>query len=196
MLAITAILMALAISSCGFFLKNDSAGNDNFKSRNDERVKLIFASYSSAHLSNVQVVEERVLKRVKPKNTDRSSGVKHLKISKKLFYILSIVFSVVVFLYSLWRVLTTRKINKKLTRLIDKLNRAKNEIEIEKNKLLTIINNLPDLVYVKDKNSRFLMANQAVADYMSGGSVEDLIGKRDFDFYPENIASKIYRDEQ
>ncbi|RKY02682.1 MAG: hypothetical protein DRP55_02560, partial [Spirochaetes bacterium] len=89
MLAITAILVALAVLSCGFFLKNDSAGNDNFKSRNDERVKLIFTSYSSAYLSNIQVVEERVLKRVKPKNTDRSSGVKHLKISKKLFYILS-----------------------------------------------------------------------------------------------------------
>ena len=195
-LAITVILMALAISSCGFFLKNASAGNDIFKSRDGERVKLSFTSYSSAHLSNAQVVEEKGLKWPIAGITKRSSGIKHLKISKKLFYILSIVFSVVVFLYSLWRILTTRKINKKLTRLIDKLNRAKSEVETEKNKLLTIINNLPDLVYVKDKNSRFLIANQALAKYMSGGSVEDLIGKRDFDFYPENIASKIYRDEQ
>jgi len=62
--------------------------------------------------------------------------------------------------------------------------------------LRTLIDHLPDYIYVKDKNSRFLTANSAIAHHMGVDIPEDLIGKNDFDFYPEALAKQYYADEQ
>src|SRR5690606_40947225 len=61
--------------------------------------------------------------------------------------------------------------------------------------LRALIDNLPDLIYVKDEQSRFLLANRAVADQM-GTTPEELLGKSDFDFYPEELARSFHADEQ
>ena len=63
------------------------------------------------------------------------------------------------------------------------------------NLLRALIDNLPDFIYVKDAQSRFLVANRAVARQM-GTTPELLLGKSDFDFYPSEIAAQFYRDEQ
>src|SRR5690606_19145022 len=61
--------------------------------------------------------------------------------------------------------------------------------------LRALIDNLPDLIYVKDEQSRFLVANRAVAEQM-GTTPAELLGKTDFDFYPDELASSFYADEQ
>ena len=61
--------------------------------------------------------------------------------------------------------------------------------------LRALIDNLPDLIYVKDAQSRFLVANRAVADQM-GTTPGELLGKSDFDFYPEKLANSFRADEQ
>jgi PAS domain S-box-containing protein len=61
--------------------------------------------------------------------------------------------------------------------------------------LRALIDNLPDLIYVKDDQSRFLVANRAVAEQM-GTTPQELLGKSDFDFYPHELAMSFYRDEQ
>ncbi len=68
-------------------------------------------------------------------------------------------------------------------------------LERERNLLLTIINNVPDSIFVKDIHSRFLISNNAVAKLMQS-SPEKLYLKTDFDFYPEATAQKFYDDEQ
>ncbi len=47
--------------------------------------------------------------------------------------------------------------------------------------LENVINTSPNLVFVKDINGRFTLANQAVAE-IYGTSIENLVGKRDADF--------------
>lgn len=59
-----------------------------------------------------------------------------------------------------------------------------------------VLASLPDLIYVKDAKSRFLFANQGTADVMGVASGVDLVGKTDFDFYPESVASGFFHDEQ
>ncbi len=61
--------------------------------------------------------------------------------------------------------------------------------------LRALINSLPDLIYVKDARSRFLIANSAVAEQM-GTTPGELLGKTDFDFYPHEIATGYYADDQ
>ena len=65
----------------------------------------------------------------------------------------------------------------------------------ERTALRTLIDNLPDFIYVKDASCRFLVANEAVARQM-GSTPAGLLGKSDFDFYPAEFASRFHEDEQ
>lgn len=66
----------------------------------------------------------------------------------------------------------------------------------ERNLLRTLIDNLPEYIYVKDRQSRFVVANVALARLMGGSGPEDLIGQTDFDFYPPELAGQYNADEQ
>jgi len=80
--------------------------------------------------------------------------------------------------------------------LEDKRKQVEDLLEKERNLLRTLIDNLPDIIYVKDTESRFVTGNNAVAHLMGAATPDELIGKTDFDFYPEEIAHKFYNDEQ
>jgi two-component system cell cycle sensor histidine kinase/response regulator CckA len=69
-------------------------------------------------------------------------------------------------------------------------------LEREKSLLLTLIDNLPDYIYLKDRESRFVLANRAIAEFMGVGDPAQLIGRTDRDFYPEAIAEKFAEDER
>ena len=68
-------------------------------------------------------------------------------------------------------------------------------LEQERNLMRTLVDAVPDSIFVKDLNSKFLMANNAVARGM-GTTPENLIGKDDFDFFPEDMAQNFFDDEQ
>jgi diguanylate cyclase (GGDEF)-like protein/PAS domain S-box-containing protein len=70
--------------------------------------------------------------------------------------------------------------------------------EAELSMLRAVVASLPDPIYVKDLQSRFLMANQAAANNMDAEVARgaDLIGKTDFDFFSEKLAKIFYADEQ
>ena len=65
----------------------------------------------------------------------------------------------------------------------------------ERNLLRTLIDTLPDYVYFKDAQSRFIDANKATLRIMKCESIQDLVGKTDFEFYPREFAEKYYADE-
>jgi len=65
----------------------------------------------------------------------------------------------------------------------------------ERNQLRTLIDNLPDTIYIKDRQSRFIVGNKKVAAVM-GTVPKNLVGKTDFDFYTYDLASRFYNDEQ
>ena len=62
--------------------------------------------------------------------------------------------------------------------------------------LNAIINQLPDLVYAKDRQGRFLAANEAVARANRLQRGEELIGKTDFDLLPADVAQEVFDVEQ
>ncbi|EDY84429.1 PAS fold family [Verrucomicrobiia bacterium DG1235] len=55
---------------------------------------------------------------------------------------------------------------------------------------------LPDHVYFKDTQSRFICVNQAMANNFGLEHPEDIIGKSDFDFFKPDSAKKKFEDEQ
>ncbi len=62
--------------------------------------------------------------------------------------------------------------------------------------LRAVMASVPDLIYAKDMDSRFLFANQGTADVMGAPSGTELRGKSDFDYYPTDLAATFYQDEQ
>jgi PAS domain S-box-containing protein len=74
--------------------------------------------------------------------------------------------------------------------------RAEQELARERNLLRSLIDNIPDFIYVKDAEGRFLMANLALARLIGVVSPKELLGKTDFDFFPRELASKYRTDER
>lgn len=83
-----------------------------------------------------------------------------------------------------------------VTRDISRIKDIENELKQEKNLLHTLIDNLPDRIYIKDRNSRFVICNRALAERMGKKEVSEVIGKSDFDFQLPELAEQFYRDEQ
>ena len=66
----------------------------------------------------------------------------------------------------------------------------------ERLSLQALIDRLPDNLWVKDVNSRFVIANQVTAERIGVAGPADLIGKTDFEVLPTELAQKFYDDEQ
>jgi diguanylate cyclase (GGDEF)-like protein/PAS domain S-box-containing protein len=66
----------------------------------------------------------------------------------------------------------------------------------ERLSLQALIDRLPDNLWVKDVNSRFVIANQVTAERIGVAGTADLIGKTDFELLPMELAQKFYDDEQ
>ncbi|MFZ5941701.1 MAG: PAS domain-containing sensor histidine kinase [Bacteroidota bacterium] len=81
-----------------------------------------------------------------------------------------------------------------------KVKRIRREMEKsfhdERKLFNTLVNSMPDRIYIKDKESRFIIGNRYVASVMGTRNPDDLVGKTDFDFYQRSLAQKYFDDEQ
>jgi diguanylate cyclase (GGDEF)-like protein/PAS domain S-box-containing protein len=66
----------------------------------------------------------------------------------------------------------------------------------ERNLLRTLIDNMPDMVYLKDTSSRFRVVNAALQKALGANSEEDLLGKDDRDYYPAELAEQFLADDR
>ncbi len=66
----------------------------------------------------------------------------------------------------------------------------------ERNLLRTLMDNLPDHIFVKDTASRFVIANAATLHSLGASPLEEVVGKTDFDFLRRELAEQYFRDEQ
>jgi len=73
---------------------------------------------------------------------------------------------------------------------------TENSRDIEALVFRTLIDIMPDRIYAKDAQSRFILANKAVAYYMGKAAPEEMIGKNDFDFYKSDEAAQYFAVEQ
>lgn len=62
--------------------------------------------------------------------------------------------------------------------------------------LRAAITSLPDPIYVKDLECRFVLANQAAADNMGAANSASILGKTDYDFFPDELAAGFFEDER
>jgi PAS domain S-box-containing protein len=74
--------------------------------------------------------------------------------------------------------------------------RAQRALADEHDLLRNILDNLPDQVYLKDKDGRFVAANPATFRFFGASAATDIIGKSDRDFFPHDLAARFRSEEQ
>ncbi len=70
------------------------------------------------------------------------------------------------------------------------------ELSRERRLLRTLIDHLPDAIYVKDLQGRKLLANAADLKNMRCPGEAEALGKSDFDFFSRELAEKFWADDQ
>jgi PAS domain S-box-containing protein len=66
----------------------------------------------------------------------------------------------------------------------------------ERNLLRTLMDLLPDHIFVKDRQSRFIICNRATLNTLGAASPDEVVGKTDFGFLPPTLAQQYFDDEQ
>jgi PAS domain S-box-containing protein len=73
---------------------------------------------------------------------------------------------------------------------------AERELEQEKNLLRALLETMPECIYFKDIQSRFVRVNPAMVKLFNLERAEEAIGKTDFDFFLPEHANQAFEDEQ
>jgi PAS domain S-box-containing protein len=81
-------------------------------------------------------------------------------------------------------------------RLLEEHRRGEEALAGERNLLRTLIDALPDSVYVKDAEGRFMIANAEATRRLGAATPDEVIGKTDLELYPERLATGYSADEQ
>ncbi len=68
--------------------------------------------------------------------------------------------------------------------------------ESDREMLRALIDHIPECMYVKDAEGRFVVANLHLARSVGMNDPQLLIGKTDYDFFPQDLAKKFDADEK
>jgi two-component system cell cycle sensor histidine kinase/response regulator CckA len=79
---------------------------------------------------------------------------------------------------------------------ITERKKAEETLQNERLLLRTLIDNIPDSIYSKDLACRKTLANLTEVHYLGAKSEADVLGKSDFDIYPQELAEKFFADDQ
>ena len=80
----------------------------------------------------------------------------------------------------------------------DVSSRKKTEeaLAYERDLLRALLDNIPDRIYFKDVESRFIRCSNSMALRLGLDDPKKIVGKTDFDFHPKEKAQEFYEDEQ
>jgi PAS domain S-box-containing protein len=79
---------------------------------------------------------------------------------------------------------------------ITAIKQVEGELAAERDLLGTLLENSPDMIYFKDRDSRFMRSSKTHVRRMGKNRYEEVVGKTDFDFFSEEHARPAYEDEQ
>ena len=88
--------------------------------------------------------------------------------------------------------LQNRKAVSENTKLGEEIARLRRERDL----LRTIIDHLPDCIYAKDRDNRFVFNNPAHARDLGASSPREMRHRSDFDYFPRELAEQFSADEQ
>ncbi|BCY18409.1 MAG: PAS domain S-box protein [Chloroflexi bacterium] len=82
-----------------------------------------------------------------------------------------------------------------LLSMLEDQKRAEEALEREQYLMRTLMDTIPDNIWFKDKEGRFLRANKAQARVLGAPDIADILGKTDFDFFSQEHAQYARNQE-
>jgi PAS domain S-box-containing protein len=79
---------------------------------------------------------------------------------------------------------------------ITERKQAEEALVAERSLLRTLIDHLPNAIYVKDAACRKTLANPVDVRNMGASTEAEILGKTDFDVFPHDLAAAFYEDDQ
>jgi PAS domain S-box-containing protein len=100
-----------------------------------------------------------------------------------------------VFVGTVAAVIGSYYLNRKLDRALALHAQAEKKLALERNVLRTVTDNIPDSIFAKDTEGRYLLANKAFAAVHGMKSPDELLGKSVFDLFPKERANALHADD-
>lgn len=83
-----------------------------------------------------------------------------------------------------------------VARNISKKREAELRLIEEHNLLRTLVDSIPDSIYIKDTEGRFILNNRTSMQKLGVKKQEELTGKTDFDIFPLDLATEFRKNEE
>ena len=83
-----------------------------------------------------------------------------------------------------------------ISREITELKEMEEQLANERNVLRSVIDNLPDLIFLKDPEGRYLLDNAAHQRWLRASDASEVLGRTVFDFYPDEVARHFHADDE
>ena len=83
-----------------------------------------------------------------------------------------------------------------ISRDITDIKKIEEALEAERSLLRSLIDNLPDYIYVKDDQGRYAIDNVAHRELLGAKTLEEVKGKTVFDFFPPEVAAQFTQDDE
>ncbi|MGD8594251.1 MAG: PAS domain S-box protein [Gammaproteobacteria bacterium] len=82
-----------------------------------------------------------------------------------------------------------------ISKLFTALRNGEDSLRENENLLQAILDNSPTIIYAKDKDGKYLLANKQFADFFDS-TEEHLLGKTDYELFPQEIAYKLRANDE
>ncbi|HEY9858410.1 MAG TPA: PAS domain S-box protein, partial [Candidatus Obscuribacterales bacterium] len=70
-----------------------------------------------------------------------------------------------------------------------------NDLTLSQSFLMKVINGIPDPIFIKDRQHRWLFLNDSFCNFL-GHTRETLLGKSDYDFFPQQQAEVFWQQDE
>lgn len=89
------------------------------------------------------------------------------------------------------RIIGTFGVSNNITEMVE----AQHGLEKERNTLRTLLDSIPDSIYIRDCGGRYMVVNRALAELVGETDQDAVTGKTPYDYFPEESAKKFLTDD-
>ena len=83
-----------------------------------------------------------------------------------------------------------------IARDITRLKQSEDELHTSRSALLTLLNNLPFMAWMKDQDGRFVTVNALFVQACGADAASQVVGRTDLDVWPEELAHRYRADDE